>query len=211
MRVFVSTAAVALYLTLVAPLHGNVLGAYTVTNANSDSAGDLHYVILPIKVVLPGYTADFTSPGYFLFKSEQWTEADVGTTRTETVSTSSDAASAIGLLTDGLNEFILMQSWMERFNGGNQTEKSTSEAAAFFPGGGGPDFAGYTITGVSETLNSISISTLPNGPSSSNSNYTVTIEGEPVPEPTSAVILLAPAMVALLVRRKAHSKVSPQN
>jgi hypothetical protein len=139
-----------------------------------------------------------------------WSANDVGSTRTETSSTSTNFNAFIALMTDGIQETIL---FAVGGYAGTRTGFLVSESTVV---GRTPDLSGYRIDSISLHLNSLSFSTPGTDPNHDglwtdvSFLYTLTANGAQIPEPssTSLVMLSAGILWPLLLHRRGKRSAS---
>ncbi len=141
-----------------------------------------------------------------LFDSASWGVGDVGTTRTLTQATDPDFSNFVERLTDGDLEQIVF--WL------GATPRGTSGYGMLEPDFiyGNPadprvDLHGYRIDSISLFMNSLTIDSPggdPNGDgqwTDVNSTFTLSMNGEPVPEPSPIILAILGAGALSTTRR----------
>ncbi len=129
------------------------------------------------------------------------TAADIGHSFTANALTNPDFANIAATLTNGINDQV-----GEFHHFSFDSTGSSSEQNYFFNGTGGPDFAGYNISALVLTINSLTITD--DGPWNggewyySTLGYTLDVEGgAPTPEP-SCFFLIGGALAVLVTLRR---------
>jgi hypothetical protein len=128
-------------------------------------------------------------------------------------STNSNFGTIAALLTDGFNDVIGLGEGTIN-SGVSGGGVGNTEQESFFPGGGGPDFAGHTIADLKVTLTSAQIIPgppflFPDGSEEFDFTYQIEVQDGVVPEPRMSWPLAIGAItfcIALgIVRRHRHT------